>query len=285
MKDKQIGGLNHERYLIYNNIVRGAGVGHTLSCYNYAIQLALQEKLQLIVPRTHLGHEAGSNFQFENFFGLDCYTPEQIQDFVTITPKEDIVVVEYSTEKNPSNSYYTKTKDFFLNRYLKAYPLLKEKYKNHIVPGKINIAMHIRRGDIVANKNYLEHHKYRILSDKWWRDSFDKILISKKYDLSDIHLNIYSELGKNGLYYNEKAEQFDLKKVFDFKNCSFYLSVNIYECIYNIINADIFLGGRWGLPLTITPYREWQSRETFIEKIHANYIKCNNFVNTKVIPN
>ena len=270
-----------KKYLIYENIVRGAGLGHTLSSYNYALNMAMNQKLRLIVPKTKLGHGLGNEFQFEVFFGLDKYSEQHVNDIITNHGPE-LVRQEYFPVNNPCSGNFNETKIFFHTKYMQSNKV--NKYRSHIIKNKINIAVHIRRGDIVKNKSILSLHKDRILPDQWFRQSLIKTMDLKGYNAENVNVNIYSELQGDGLYYNENSEPVDLKKVFNIDNCNFYLSVNMYECLYNMIEADIFIGGRnHGIPMLASLYRELFSRESFLDASNERFIKQNNFTSSKII--
>ena len=49
----------NKKYLFYDNIVRGAGIGHTLACYNYGLNMALEKGLEYLPCETTPGHNLG----------------------------------------------------------------------------------------------------------------------------------------------------------------------------------------------------------------------------------
>jgi len=277
------------KYLIFDNIVRGAGIGHMLMCYNHAIQIAMDGDFELIVPRCIMGHKGlGKNFEFEDFFGLEKHPSEQIAKIKE--QQNSFKYVEWVRNGCEQNFNFKNTKSFFKEKYLRTIDSKIRKYKSHAIPDKINISIHIRRGDIVS-KQYFENYKkedYRIFPDVWFRQSLDEVLKEKNYQPSDVHVHVYSEMQADGFYYNEKSEKFDLKKVFDFSNCTFHLSSDTYEDttyedVYNMITSDIFIGARSGLALIISLYRDWQDKESFIESVYAPVIKLNELNLIKVI--
>ena len=127
-----------KRYLIYNNIVRGAGIGHTMGCYNYAVQISLNTGLKLIIPKIRLGHKLGDDFRFEKFWGLDTYD----DSFIKSIANDENENIEYSSDNSPHSYNFSETKSFFYDRYL-ATEQSKFKYPSHHVPDKINIAIPI----------------------------------------------------------------------------------------------------------------------------------------------
>ncbi len=264
-----------KKYLLYKNIVHGAGAGHTLMCYNHAVQQSIEKKLELIVPKCIMGHNLGKDFEFEKFFGLDQYDNQHIDNLVK-EKCDKIETMEYSNNGCFQNSDFSKTKEFFISRFLKTVDEKEKLYKNHMVSNKINIAIHIRRGDIVTKKS-LERFEtdkaldLKIIHDQWFKDSLDNIITFKKYKMEDICVNIYTELQPNGLYYNGYGESFDLKTIFNMPNCNFYYNGNFWECLYNMIKADVFIGATWGVPIIVTFFRDGLNRESYISK-HINIL-------------
>lgn len=61
-----------KKYLLYDNIVRGAGIGHSLCCINYAMQLSLKNKLQLLLGKVIITH--GMNGCHQKLFGFPDYS-------------------------------------------------------------------------------------------------------------------------------------------------------------------------------------------------------------------
>jgi hypothetical protein len=273
-----------KRYLLYKNMVRGSGIGHMLMCYNNAIYLAMNKNLQLIVPRCVLGHNLGADFNFERFFGLDQYDNNYINNLIK-NNFDEIEIIEYIDNGGEQSNDFTLTKKYFIERFLKTINKKEEIYNNHNVSNIINIAMHIRRGDIVSKKT-LDHYKkenFRIFSDEWHKRAIEYVLKIKGLSKKDIHLNIYSELQDDGFYYNENGVPTDIYKLFDEYNCNFYLSKNMWECLYNMIAVDIFIGSRSGIPITASFFRDNLNKESYLEKQNIYFIKQNNFTNVKIL--
>lgn len=271
-----------KKYLIYNNVVRGAGLGHTMCCYNYAVQMAINQNCELIVPRLVLGHNLGNNFEFETFFGLDRFDENKIKELMLLN-KDNIELIEYNS-LNPCSGSFLKSKIFFYEKYLTAQKTNFTKYKNHNNPNKTNISIHIRRGDIVRNKSKAIYYNSRILPDLWFKQSLDSLLRLKDLKSKDININIYSETQPNGIYHNENAEPFDLKKIFSMSNCCFYFNVDMYECMHNLINSDLFIGGRcYGIPILVSFYRELFKKESYLDRSNSVFISENKFSLSKVI--
>lgn len=247
--------------LLYKDIVRGAGVGHTFACYNYAVNMSIIENRQLVVPTIIMGHNLPLG-KFEAFFGLE--SPIDM-------PLDNIKIIEYSSSNSSYSLDFTKSETFFLDKYIEAKS--PKNFSDHNVPNKINISIHIRRGDIL---NKPKEYADRIISDVWYRDTLLDILELEGCNIENTHVNIYSEI-TNGIYYNEKQEPTSLSSIFDFIDHKLYMNTNIYECIYNMINSDIFIGGRWGIPLLVSTYRNWFSRVSYIDEMHTAFVRNNGF--------
>jgi|GEM_PF-6305472 len=274
-----------KKYLIYHDVVQEAGLGNTLLCYNYALNMAAVNHQELIVSRCIAGHGLGNNFEFESFFGLDQHSDSWIRYFTNINCNEsEIIEYSYTYSSRKQRSNFSESKLFFKEKYENTVSEKAKIFKNHNVSDKVNIAIHIRRGDMVGDEQSVKIYKDRILSDEWFKNALYKLIEIKKYNMKDLNINIYSELQPNGVYYNENGTPSDLRKTFDFDNCTFYLNVNMYECAYNMINADLFLGGYpKSIPMIISLYRDFFDRESYMDWHGLSYVRENNLRKTRCI--
>jgi hypothetical protein len=263
-------------WLIYDNIILGAGIGHTYGCYNFPYYLAKKYNLTLAMPNTSPGcpgfrpNESGI---FEKFFGLDDTSGLRLQllnnndiekviipnsgdvhDYEVFLTNYDIKddtcfhirAEEYSIQRN---AYYdfSLTRKELSDRYKKA--RYYEPCVNWLDDECINVAVHIRRGNVLIHEHLRKH---RAAPDQGFIDHFNKI---KSQTNKPIRLNIYTE-GREGKYYNENNIETDIVSLFNHDNTKLYMSLDIKTTIDNMARSDIIIKDRSGFSMIAALFYE-----------------------------
>ena len=241
-----------KKYLFYDNIVRGAGLGHSLACYNYGLRKAITEGLIYFPSRIRAGHGLGNKGLIESLLGL----PNNESSRSLIKSLQPEAVVETNLEENPpTSSDFSSTEKFFLDHY---------KYKNIIAPSyldpaKTNIAISIRRGDIASKA--AKQFQDRLLPDNYYVAALDYVI--DLYNLNNFHITIYSDADGGTGYINEEGEPSNIEELFGkFKNRVTYVPGNSKNCPLNTlstfqdcVDAEIFIGSISGFCQAISLYQ------------------------------
>lgn len=140
------------------------------------------------------------------------------------------------------DSEYSFTKSFFVNAYSQArisHPIPLN-YNNV----KLNIAVHIRRGDLMPGRQYGDLN-HRMLPDDWYLSIIE---IIAKLTKASIAVHIFSE-GKDGQYYSENGSPFSWKLALREINSEVieYIDSSFIETFHHLVNADIFIGSKSGM--------------------------------------
>lgn len=271
-----------KKFLLYNDVVNHAGIGHTLWSYNVAFHVAIQHNLQLIVPRIKMGHGLGDDFRFEKFFGLDIHDEE----FINKMDLKETIEIQRTDVFHPKASNLLYTKYLFQKKYFDTIQYKINKYQSHNIRDKKIISIHIRRGDYIRNEETRERYKDWLLPDSWFRSALDYALNENGLNLDDVHVNIYSELHSDGLYHNENLEIANLKDIFNFENCTLYLSTEGLEMFYNMVESDIFIGGTCrGLALAVPLFRHAMGRMSYCHQSCNSHFNKNKYSHSIAIPN
>jgi len=240
-----------QKYLFYDNIMRGAGIGHTLACYAYGLDLAKQKGMKFLAGEMELGHGVKN---VETFLGLEKFSEERQRLFNT--NKEAIFFENYIKSTHPTTAILNwpqYIKDYFHDRYHKH----RKVTNSHIQKGCFNIAVAIRRGDIINNPNF----KDRVLPDSYYREKVNCVL--NRLNPSSYRINIYSDgAQKSNSYINENGKETSLKKILPALHSEARLYLGEYkhektfEMIQNCVQSDYFIGSKSGLSKLIMIYRE-----------------------------
>ena len=261
-----------KKYLFYDNILRGGGLGHALFSYNKGLKKAINSE-QIFLPSTMaLGHGCGDNGFAESALGLPFSPP--LRSIIRDSFPHEIEHVPY----NPLTSSeveedFSLTRDYFLSHYKNR----KIICTNHAHSALINITMTIRRGDIACGKHiYGKAHPMvpRLLPDSYFQEVLEYVL--EAYQIKDFYLTIYSDGDMKELwiekgkpfdgdlkenYVNEKCEPIDIYKLFNkYKGRVNYFpsqasAPNTLEKIQNCIASDIYIASVSGFSEVISLYK------------------------------
>jgi len=164
----------------------------------------------------------------------------QVDQFIQSYPESNIA---FKISNNRFGDYeYAASRNWFIEAYSKArltqpLPLLFDS-------NKINIAVHIRRGDLLPGRQFSDLSS-RMLPDSWYL----KILeAATENTLNNIAIHIFSE-GSNGQYHSEHGSPFSWKE--HFKSRPFevheYIDSDFMGTFHHLLNADLLIGSKSGM--------------------------------------
>lgn len=230
--------------------MRGAGIGHTLSCYNYGLKQAIASNQEYLPCPVQIGHGIKRDGDIERFLGLpDCSARRQ---HLNDSRSEYIDRVEYTYGKHGSDDDFTSTQDWFRARLpqpLKAppYPLSST---------QTNITISIRRGDAFSDRK---------LECGYYLKCLKLIVATKK--ITSPHISVFSDGDGNGNYIDQEGRPASLRKVFKDFHITSYIpptsnkpnyEVGVTECTFRtmstILNSDIFIGSISGFTTALSLY-------------------------------
>lgn len=196
-------------------------------------QMLRQQKVQLLeLPRLQI--DIPSNEQIDD---------EIYREIDTFIQNHSGPNIAFKVNRNLSGDYeYESTRDWFRKAYLRA----REKYPIPLSfdPKKMNIAVHIRRGDLLPGRQFSDLSS-RMLPDEWYLEILNTILSNTN---KVVAIHIFSE-GINGRYYSENGKPFSWIDYFDGAPCEVYehIDSDFLSTFHHLINADILLGSKSGM--------------------------------------
>ena len=257
--------MTSKKYLFYDDIVRGAGLGHTLCTYAHGLELSKTLNLEFMPCRITAGHGLK---KLEDFLGL--------KDF-----QNDRAAVEKSHPDQVRRAMYTKgnhaslglkhwsqdTRAFFRQSYKGALGPLE----NHLDSSATSIAVSIRRGDIL-NLEKENGFRKRLRPDQFYTHVVNEIL--KLHQPREYLLYIYSDGAPDGNHYvDEKGKPRDVLELFKKHKDQVRAHlgqrdhIRTFTCLQNCVNADIFIGSISGFSDFISILRK--GRNTYLP--HPNH--------------
>ena len=108
----------NKKYLIYNNLVRGSGLGHFFLSYNYGLDYSIKNNLEYLPALSRLGHGLGyTQGLVEEYLGLPIC--EEKRKEVLKNEFDLCEIVEY-TNNNPVFGLFGSTlhlyRDWYFNK-------------------------------------------------------------------------------------------------------------------------------------------------------------------------
>jgi len=192
-----------------------------------------QEKIQLLeLPRLQIDIPSNNQIDDEAYLEID--------QFIQSHPSPNIV---FKISQNLSGDYeYESTREWFHKAYLKA----REAYPIPVSydPKKLNIAVHIRRGDLLPGRQFSDLSS-RMLPDAWYLEILNTILIKAT---KPVAIHIFSE-GRDGQYHSEHGEPFSWKNYFRGNTYEIHEHIDgdFLSTFHHLINADILIGSKSGM--------------------------------------
>jgi hypothetical protein len=163
-----------------------------------------------------------------------------IDKFIQRHPDENIA---FKIRNNRFGDYeYGSTRDW----YMKAYTQAREHFPISLIfdPKKINIAVHIRRGDLLPGRQFSDLSS-RMLSDAWYLEILNTILSNLP---GSVAIHIYSE-GKDGQYHSETGAPFSWKEHFQNSGHEVHehIDSDFMGTFHHLLHADILIGSKSGM--------------------------------------
>jgi hypothetical protein len=171
---------------------------------------------------------------------VDDEVYSSIDHFIQSHP-ESSVVFTISHNRFGDHEYKT-SRDWFIKAYAKAreqHPI-SLKYDS----SKVNIAIHIRRGDLLPGRQFSDLSS-RMLPDSWY---LNVLQVVTAFSIKPIAIHIFSE-GRNGQYISENGLPFswqDHFKATDFQVFE-YIDTSFIDSFHHLLHADILIGSKSGM--------------------------------------
>jgi hypothetical protein len=163
-----------------------------------------------------------------------------VDAFILQHPDQNIA---FKISNNRFGDYeYGSSRDWFMKAYIQArehlaIPLIFD-------PKKINIAVHIRRGDLLPGRQFSDLSS-RMLPDTWYREILNTIL---NHLPRSVAIHIYSE-GKDGQYRSETGAPFSWKE--HFQNTTHevheHIDSDFMSTFHHLLHADVLIGSKSGM--------------------------------------
>lgn len=252
----------NKKYLFYNDIVQGAGIGHTLCCYAKGLETAKEMELKFLptIIRAGQGLE-----DVELNLGLPDFTKER----VNLEAKHPDLIENIDYENGDGLAFCHWSPETF-NFFTKRYKEFSKKQPVHLKKNVTNIALSIRRGTSIAIKKKQPNHNFalRLRPDAFYQEAVNEIL--SNFNIDSYFLHVYSDGCPEDpyTYVNENGEVTSLQQLFPshYHNAKFYMggrdSDIAFASLQNCINADFCIGSDSGFGETIRVYRE--KKNTFL---------------------
>ena len=166
---------------------------------------------------------------------------EPIRQFISNHPEDGIVFRLPS--KRHADYEYAASRHLILNSYQKSriYRPITCKFESN----NINIAAHIRRGDLLPGRQYSDL-RHRMLPDSWYEAILNTIISELSGQKITIH--IFSE-GINGNYVCENGSVSSWANKFSAANVLIkeWVDKPFIESFHHLLIADILIGSRSGM--------------------------------------
>lgn len=163
-----------------------------------------------------------------------------IDEFIQSHPGPNIA---FKISNNRFGDYeYASTREWFLNAYSNA----REQHPIDLSydPKKLNIAVHIRRGDLLPDRQFSDLSS-RMLPDTWYLEILHMILRNTQRKVA---IHIFSE-GKDGNYYSESGQPFSWKAYFQntLHEVHEHIDSDFMSSFHHLLHADILIGSKSGM--------------------------------------
>lgn len=140
------------------------------------------------------------------------------------------------------DSEYASTRDWFLNAYNRARQ--KSPIELGLDPSRLNIAIHIRRGDLLPGRQFSDLSN-RMLPDLWYKTVLD--IIGKNLP-KNLSIHVFSE-GLNGEYRSENGTPFSWRTKYANTNHDVieHIDSSFLHTFHHLMHADILIGSKSGM--------------------------------------
>lgn len=215
---------------------RNDGLGAQVQAILSTILISKQYNITYVhTPFIELEHTSGEEEKFEKFFNLGAnHLSMQSLDI----SKLNIVNIKhpYEIKKEENTLYITQSCHDYADKYPDSYLNIIERistnfieknennYKSHYKENKLNVALHVRRGDVSNNKNI-----QRFTGNEFYKNFLDELsTICCKINI-DLNINLYSH-----------GTISDFNELKDF-NINYYLNDCLETTFYNLVTSDLLI--------------------------------------------
>ena len=246
--------MSKPRYLIYDNLVQGAGMGHTARDYMRIHSWAIIHGYTLVTPLCDLGHGFGKSGLFEKALGIP--NQKNLRKFLLDNPQTQNLHVPHPQGALPNGYVSPKTRKVFLNYYNNRVPLTEP--PNQDIK---NITISIRRGDAAMCPDTIVRR--RLLPTSYFLQAVRRAL--DLFAIKDFKLTIFSDGGMGehrGSYVDEFGNPESILDSFSPYTNSLNFAVGppsprtTLEQFHHSIQSDIFIASPSGFSKLISFYRE-----------------------------
>ncbi|MDH6153983.1 hypothetical protein M2124_000239 [Polynucleobacter sphagniphilus] len=171
---------------------------------------------------------------------IDDEAYKLVDQFIQSHPESNIVFK--LNNKNSGDYEYGATREWFMQAYAQArthHPIALDYQQD-----KLNVAVHIRRGDLLPGRQYADLSS-RMLPDYWYLNLLSVLMQSTSKKLA---IHIYSE-GKAGQYYSEMNEPFSWCAHLKDSGHEVYehIDESFMSTFHHLLFADILIGSKSGM--------------------------------------
>lgn len=236
-----------KKYLIFDNIVRGAGLGHTLVNYNHGLNYCIKHDLiwtpHKIIPG-HCLNACGHTLEAE--LGLPQFSKEHIDNIRNTKNFEEI---KLSTPECCID--WSLTRPVFKNWYAAAREGKKPMFLSE---SKTNICVSIRRGDLAGKPNHSMF--WRLQPFSYYTEQLKELI--KKESIEQYRLIISTDLhGHDNCIVDRHNNPHDIRDIFrDFSDDLIFVpfredkpesnKYHTYDFLHAAISSDFFIGDSQG---------------------------------------
>ena len=265
-----------KKYLFYDDMIRGGGLGHALGCYSYGIKMAIDKDMVFLPHNLILGHGVGSDGIAENSLGLPLCS--NARKYILEHFPEEVEHIKYDAEKwapvtclggmvqgHDKEAYYLVRKvlwDYYKYRRFRVDNILKGDV--------VNIAISIRRGEVaLPNEGFSADHPFRkrLRSEGFYLNAVNKIIKDKGLGKYHIHILSDGDWSSEG-YIDKEGNGCDIYEAFKshLPNASYFPTrqdgFRTITQLQTAVDADIFVGSISGFSDLIALYRG--EKETYL---------------------
>ena len=241
-----------QKYLFYDDLVYDAGIGHAMCCYVYGLEFAYKKNIEYMPDILRLGHgfNKAKLGTIESFLGL----PDHRQNRLVIKKEAPHLILNFpkTTQRSETVAFINfsqASKKFLKDSYQNKRRLLLD---NSFDPDVINIAISIRRGDVVCPTNVRGVHRHRLKNEQFYINVAKEVVNQNK--LKNYHIHIYSDGSRNwpDQYVDINDNPLNIKDLFlnYFDKVSLHLGKNdpkvAMSHFQHCTDADYFIGSTSG---------------------------------------
>ena len=165
---------------------------------------------------------------------------QSVDHFIQSHPEPNTV---FKLSNNRFGDYeYAATRNWFRDIYTKAREA--DSFALQYQPDLINVAVHIRRGDLLPNRQFSDL-SHRMLPDRWYIEILNRVAAEASGPLS---IHIFSE-GKNGLYQSEQGAHFSWSDFYagSGHRVTEHIDTPFLDTVHHLLHADVLVGSKSGM--------------------------------------